>query len=485
MATEPTPSAGPWPLEPDTEAIRAWLDGVRDLLLEHLATLPAQPAAAADGPLPPHGELLAGLPEQGEELIDVVARVVGRYVPYSFNTAGPGYLAYIPGGGVVPAALADLVADVTNRYVGVAAAAPLLARLESQVLCWFAAMAGYPAAARGVLTSGGSIANMLALVAAREKVLGDAFGDGVIYVSDQVHHSITKAARLVGFATRQVRLVDTGDGLALSGERLAAAVAADRRAGLRPAIVVASAGTTNTGLVDDLDGIAEVARRERLWCHVDAAYGGFFLLTERGRRRLKGIARADSIVMDPHKGLFLPYGTGCVLVRDGEDLRRPHRSETGYLPEMQADGEVQDFCEYSPELSRSFRGLRVWLPLKVFGAAAYRRTLDEKLDLAAHAARELGGMAGLRVLAEPDLSLVAFRLVVPGAEADAADALNQRLLERVLAHRRIWMSGAWVRGRFHLRICVLHFRTHREHVDRALELIRSESARLLAEVETG
>lgn len=474
--TKPLPDR---PLEPDRETVARWIDAARDLVLEHLDGLETAPAGGAPGGQDRLEELIEPLPEEGAPLEPLLRRVMHDWVPASFLTAGPGYMAYIPGGGIVPSAIADLVADVTNRYVGVFAAAPLLARLEMTAVRWLGDVFSYPDAMRGVLTSGGSIANLIALVCARHDRLGERFQDGVVYVSDQVHHSVEKAASFVGFAKAQVRRVPTGDDLRLDAERLRDEIRSDRRVGRRPAIVVASAGTTNTGTVDDHRALADVAEEEGLWLHSDAAYGGAFALTERGRRRLEGIERADSITVDPHKGLFLPYGTGCLLVRDGKKLAAPHASAAGYLPPLQDQALSQDFCETSPELSRDFRGLRLWLPLKVFGARAYRDALDEKLDLAARAARTLAAEPTLHLVQEPDLSLVAFRFDDGrGRAPEELDALNQELLRRVLAHQEVWLSGAWVKGRFTQRICVLSFRTHAEHVEKAVARFAEEARRL-------
>ena len=355
------------------------------MLEEYLGSLAEQPASYDGVTTDELRALVEPLPEEGADAEGLFRRVIGECVPRSFNAAGPGYLAYVPGGGLPSAAVADLIGKATNRYVGVFTAAPLLARIEMTAVRWFCDLAGYPERARGILTSGGSLANLIALVCGRHRELGPRFGDGVVYVSDQAHHSLIKAASFVGFAPEQVRSLGTAEDHRLDVHRLREAIAEDRARGLRPAIVVASAGTTNTGVVDDLAAVADVARDESLWLHVDAAYGGAFLLTERGRATLAGIDRADSITVDPHKGLFLPYGTGCLLVREGEDLRRPHASESDYMPPKRDDELSQDFCEYSPELSRDFRGLRMWLPLKLHGAAAFRAALDEKLDLAAWA----------------------------------------------------------------------------------------------------
>jgi aromatic-L-amino-acid decarboxylase len=257
-------------------------------------------------------------------------------------------------------------------------------------------------------------------------------------------------------------------------------VNADRAAGRRPFLVVANAGSTNTGAVDDLTALADLARDERLWLHVDAAYGGFFLLTARGRAALRGIERADSVVLDPHKSLFLPYGTGSLVVRDAASLRRAHSVAADYMPPTQEERGRVDFCEISPELSRDFRGLRAWLPLNLYGTDAFGRALDEKLDLALWACEELRRIPGVEIVAEPQLSLVAFRLAPQGRGVAELDALNRRLIESVNARRRVHLSGTTTGGRFVARICVLSFRTHRDRVEQAIEDIRAVAAELSA-----
>ena len=441
-----------------------------DRIVPHVTSLPGQPAADTEGAEALARELIErDPPETGtpaEELLDLLFT---RAIPKSFNTASPGYLAYIPGGGLFQAAVADLVAAATNRYVGVFAAAPALVQLETNVVRWFARLAGLPPGAGGYLASGGSLANFSALVAARRDRLPEDFLSGVLYVSDQTHHCVAKAAALAGFPARRVREIATDDGFRLRLDLLEQAVAEDRRNGLRPFLVTGNAGSTNTGAVDDLPALADFCRRERLWLHVDAAYGGFFLLTKRGRRAMAGLESADSVVLDPHKGLFLPYGAGCLLVRDAETLRRAHGSEADYLPGMQRDPAFVDFCEISPELSRSFRGLAAWLPIKMHGLGPFRRNLDEKLDLALWAADELRLRPGVEIVAEPQLSLLAFRLVRPSRPPDAVDALNRRLLTAINGRGRVHLTGTNLKGRFVLRLCVLSFRTHADRIRAALE----------------
>jgi aromatic-L-amino-acid decarboxylase len=355
-------------------------------------------------------------------------------------------------------------------------AAPGLAQIEAVVGRWLCQMIGYPATSLGLLTTGGSLANLIALVTARRERLPEDFLTGVLYTSDQAHHSVQKAALLAGFPPARVREVPSDERFCLRLDVLRERIAADREAGLRPFCIVANAGTTNTGAVDDLEGVAEVAAAERLWLHVDAAYGGFFVLTERGRRALSGMEKADSVTLDPHKGLFLPYGTGSLLVRDGEALRRAHSVHADYLPPMQDDPDFVDFSSISPELSRDFRGLRVWLPVKMHGIGAFRRALDEKLDLAAWAVEELRRIPGVEIVAEPQLSLLAFRVVRSGLEEAALDDLNRRVMEAVNARKRVYITGTVAGGRFLIRICVLSFRTHLDRMREGLEDIRAAVA---------
>lgn len=462
-----------YPLELSAEEMRRMVGEALERIVTHVESLPRQTvsdtaagfelARSLAEPEPPRGG--APLPELLDLLFD-------RAVPPTFNTASPGYLAFIPGGGLFHSAVADLIGDVTNRYSAVYAAAPALARLEANVLSWFCRIAGYPPEARGLLTSGGSLANFTGLVTARRERLPEDFLRGILYTSAQAHHSVAKSALLAGFPAGNVRMVPTDDRFRLRPDALEERIREDRRRGLTPFLIVANAGTTNTGAIDPLQELADLAGRHGLWLHVDAAYGGFFLLTEEGRRAMRGIERADSIVLDPHKGLFLPYGTGALLVRDGPALRRAHRVAADYMPPVQEDPDLVDFSDYGPELSRPFRGLRVWLPLKMHGLGVFEEQLEEKLALTRLAFDRVRALPGIEILAEPQLSLFAFRLVPPGWEDrddEELNRLNRRFLERINARQRVFLTGTMLGDRFALRICVLSFRTHRDRIEAALE----------------
>ena len=415
------------PLEPSDAQLRSLLDDAVRRVVAHVGSLAAQPAdGTASAAAVSRALIEREPPEDGSEPGELLDLLFDEAIPASFNNAGPGFLAYIPGGGQPYAAAADLISAAVNRYTGVFAPAPALVQLETNVIRWFAHAVGYPASAGGFLTSGGSLANFSAVVAARHEKLPENFLNGTLYVSDQGHHCVRKAALLAGFPAANVREIPSDAAFRMRLDALAARVAADRAAGFTPFLVVASAGTTNTGAVDDLSALADFAAREGLWLHADAAYGGFFALTERGRATLAGLARADSLVLDPHKGLFMPYGSGCLLVRDPGALRRSHSVQAHYMPGMQEDPDNVDFCEISPELSRNFRGLSVWLAVKLCGLAAFRAALDEKLDLAREAADAVRAIPGVRIVAEPALSLFAFRLAPQGASTRGVEPPEPR-----------------------------------------------------------
>ena len=454
-----------YPLEPGRPEIEAMGQAAIGFVGDFVDGLPAAPAVSLEGA----DRLVAALlrppadgPGEFGALLEVFRRAAGQAV----ETAGPGYLAYVPGGGLVTSALAELLARTVNRYTGLSEFAPALVAMEHGVVRWLCGRFGLPGAATGIVTTGGSMATLSAVVAARHERLGDEFGDGTLYVTAHTHHCVAKAARIGGFPAARVRTVPTTPDLRMDVAAAARMIAADRAAGLRPFLLVGTAGTTDTGAVDPLGELGDLARREGLWFHVDAAYGGFFQLTDRGRARFAGIEAAASIALDPHKGLFLPYGTGVLLVRDGAALRAAHAGDGHYLQDLGAGRDLPDYAALGPELTREFRGLRLWLPLHLHGVGAFRGALDEKLDLAAQAHRELAADPLLEAPWAPDLSVVVFRL--RGGDQD-----NRRLLERINATRRVYLSSTRIADRYTLRLCVLSHRTHAEHIAEAVAIIRA------------
>ncbi len=419
------------------------------------------------------GALVEPMPETGSDIDTLMDLIFDHASRASLNPISPGFMGYVPGGGLFHAAVADLVGDSLNRYVGVAGVAPALSQIESNVIRWFCQIMDYPSSARGFLTTGGSLATLSAVTTARHVRLGEDFSKGVIYVSDQAHHCISKAARLAGFPAAHVRILPGDNHFRLVPDLVRQSIAEDRAKGFKPFMIVANAGTTNTGAVDPLDGLGDLARQENLWFHVDAAYGGFFCLTERGRKTMQGINAADSIVLDPHKTLFLPYGTGALLVRDGNTLKQTHSSTADYMPPMQDDEELMDFCELSPELTRPFRGLRVWLPLKLHGAAVFREYLDEKLDLARWIESEIRKIPELEIVAAPELSILAFAIKNDGHSMAKRNALTRSLIQRINEKQRVHLTGTQLKGVYAIRIAIVAYRLHQDRMEMLLEDLNS------------
>ncbi|HET9258714.1 MAG TPA: aminotransferase class V-fold PLP-dependent enzyme [Acidimicrobiia bacterium] len=400
--------------------------------------------------------------EEGRELESILADIQLAGRDGHMHPSG-GHLSYIPNSGMFTGALADFLATGLNRYTGVASAAPGFSAIEYGVVDWLCSLFDLGDQAAGLLLSGGSMANFTGIVTARSTRLGDDFANGVMYLTRHTHHSSAKAARLAGFRPDQIVTVDVDDELRLDLEALARQVGNDRSAGRRPFLVIASAGTTDTGTVDNLGAVADVADEHGLWLHVDGAYGGFFQLTERGRSKLGGIGRADSIALDPHKGLSIPFGVGALVARDESHLVDAHLGRGAYLRDDDSYNGIRDIASLGPELSRPFRALSVWLPLQLHGVAPFREALDRVLDIAQHGYQRLQAIPGIRSSWHPDLSIVAFGF--------DDDELGRAAWEAVNADRTVHLSPTIIDDRFILRFAVLNRRTTIDHVDHAIDII--------------
>ncbi len=420
--------------------------------------------------------LVAARPQAGPTEVEAVLDTVRDILATGVDNAAPGELAYIPGSGLLTAALGDLIAAVANRHTGLARFTPAAVALEQGLLRWFTELFGLPHGAQGLLLSGGSAANLTAIVAARESRSPRSSDRACLYVGRHAHASVRGAARIAGLRPEHVRVCGSSDGLRLDPETVRVAVKQDRADGLVPVAIVGAAGTTNAGAVDPLDDLATLSEELGLWFHVDAAYGGFFQLTDRGRSRLSGIERADSITLDPHKSLFLPFGTGALLVRDRTTLERTFAEEADYLrdhgddPDRSRPGSdpLPDFGALSPELTRPWRGLGLWFALSLHGTEAFVGALDRVLDLAGWAYDRLDEDEYVEVGSRPDLSIVTFR--VPGDDA-AQDAAR----EAINADGAVRLSSTVIGGRVTLRLAVLSHRTSQATIARAVTLIRDAS----------
>jgi aromatic-L-amino-acid decarboxylase len=450
------------PLEPDRETRQDLNEQVLSYLGDWYERASEMEAAGIDLDRATLESLRRPPGEAGRDLGSILEDLDLAGRPGIYHPSG-GHMSYIPNSGMYTGALADLLAAGLNRYTGITGAAPGFAAIEHGVVDWMSELFDLGPASSGLLLSGGSMANLTAIVAARTAKLGDEFTKGVLYVTPHTHHSVGKAARIVGLRADQIVPVEVDDDLRMRVPALRDRVVSDRAAGREPFLVVASAGTTDTGTVDPLGAIADLTGTEGLWLHIDAAYGGFFQLTERGRRTLAGIERGDSIALDPHKGLSIPFGVGALLVREESALVDAHQGRGAYLRDEDSYMGVRDIASLGPELSRPSRGLQVWLPLHLHGVAAFRGALEQSLDLAEHAYQRLTGIEGIEARWRPDLSLVAF-----GFEDDD---LGREALAAVNADRAVHLSPTIVDGRFILRFAIINRRTTVDHVDHAIDII--------------
>lgn len=459
------------PLEPGPDARASLAAAAAEHSERFLAELADGPSYRAS-PDFSESRLDPEFPEEGRNAEAVLAWLDRSVDRPGITTASPRFMGYVPGGGLFHSAIGDFLAAAANKYAGFAPAAPGAVRLENATVAWLAEAIGFPATAAGTLTSGGSMANLTAIVAAREA--RDEAGGGAVYTTRFAHHCIDKALLIAGRSRAPRRLIATDDRHRMRADALAEALERDSADGIRPWLVVASAGTVNTGAVDPLGDIADLCERHGAWFHVDGAYGGLFMLCDEGRRALAGIERADTAALDPHKTLFLPYGTGAVVARDGRTLLDAFSASADYIRPFGAADVGPSPGDLSPELTRPFRALRLWLPLQLAGVAAFRAAQSEKIALARYFHERLSAIAGWETGPAPDLSIVAFRY--RPREGDV-DAFNRRLLQRLQDEGRVFLSGTRIDGADWLRCAILSFRTHLEHVDEAIdELSRLASA---------
>ena len=449
-----------------------------DAIVEHLTTLGDRPTGRRANRAEMEALLREPLPQGRASFDQLLSDYREQILEYAFHLAHPRFFAYIPSSPTYAAILADALATAANLFLGNWLEAAAAAEVEIVVIDWFKEMLGIDEPeAGGLLTSGGSVANLTALAVARHAKLSDETAGAVVYASDQTHSSVERALRLLGFRPDQFARVPADGAYRLDGAALERRIDADERAGRRPFCLVANGGTTNTGAVDDLTRAAGICAARGLWLHVDAAYGGFAALTGRGRSLLAGVERADSITLDPHKWLYAPFEAGCVIFRDARQSRAVFHLLPDYLQDMPREAENVNFYDYGPQLTRGFRAFKLWFALRFYGVETYRALIDRSLDLAQLAALRLGRSPAIELLNEPSLGIVCFRHVPAGLRvgdpADEArlDRLNAELVERVIASGEAVLSSTRVGGRFALRLCVLNHRTTIEDVERAVALV--------------
>jgi len=385
------------------------------------------------------------------------------------NPASGGHLGYIPGGGVYPTALGDYLAAVFNKYAGIYYAGPGPVKLENSLIRWMCEIIGFPKSALGNLTSGGSVATLIAVATARDakNITSKNIGKSVIYLTKQAHHSVEKAIRISGLNEAIIRYVPMTEDFRMNTDVLRNMVKNDKDSGLNPFLLVAATGTTDTGAIDPLDNIAEIAKQNNMWMHTDAAYGGFFILLDSEKEKFKGIEKSDSVTIDPHKGLFLSYGLGAVLIKDVNALNNTHRYQANYMQDKVETFSEPSPADLSPELTKHFRGLRMWLPLKLFGLNPFKAALEEKLLLTRYFYKEIQKI-GFEVGPFPDLSVMIYRFVPKNKNAND---FNLKIVEEVKKDGKVFISSTKIDGTVWLRLAVLSFRTHKDTIGYTLTLL--------------
>lgn len=446
---------------------------------DFLNDLPDKPAYQSSDTM---GDGVYDIPiDENPTPFDTILQTLGDEVDSpGLNPASGKHTGYIPGGGVYPSAIADYLAAVTNRYTGVFFSSPGAVRIENMCIRWMCDLIGYPESSGGNLTSGGSMANLIGLVAARDDfgIKAKDYDKAVIYITHQVHHCVIKAVKFAGMQEATIREIPMDDRYRMKPELLNEQIKKDKEQGLIPFIVFASAGTTDLGAVDPLDKIADYADMHHIWMHVDAAYGGFFLLTDEGKKKLKGISRSNSTTIDPHKGLFLPYGSGALLVKDAQKLYESQHMSANYLQDTRTATEEASPADLSPELSKHFRGLRMWLPLQLYGVKPFRAALKEKLLLTRYFYEEIQAIEGIEVGPKPQLSILFFRYVPSSGDANT---FNGKLVREIHKDGRVFLSSTHIDGVTYLRLAVLHFRTHREEIDLIISVLKEKIKKIKEE----
>ena len=388
--------------------------------------------------------------------------------------SSPGYMAYIPGGGLYPTALGDYMAAIGNHYAGYFFASPGGVRMENMLINWVAKILGFDTSEiAGNLTSGGSYATLISIHTAREamEITSVKIPQSVIYLTAQTHHAALKSIRVTGLNEIIIRRVSMNENYQMNTDKLETMIIEDQTNGLNPFMVIGSAGTTDTGAVDDMEAIAGICKTHDLWFHVDAAYGGFFSLVEEIKPLFKGIEKCDSLVIDPHKGLFLSFGAGIVLVKNKRHLLEAHASNASYLQDLVHDPSELSPADLSPELSKHFRGMRMWLPLKLFGVNKFKAALKEKILLTRYIYEELKTIPGIELGPYPMLSVFIFR---HHPESGDINLHNQKLIKAIQDDGRVFLSSTMIGEDFYIRMAILHFRTHLDRVEACLDVIQEK-----------
>src|SRR5262245_16957728 len=438
---------------------------VVDQIVEHFEGLSDKPVMRVTPRVELEARLREPLPEEPtpvDSLLEQLRRDVWSNIG---NVQHPRFFAFIPSPSNFVSVMADALASGFNPFAGNWLEGSGTSQIELITIDWLRGMCGFPETTGGLFVSGGSMANLTALAAARRARLDNRSDNAVIYFSDQTHNSIEKGLRVLGFAREQIRGLPSDGNFRVQTESLRRAVAEDRADGKQPFCVIANAGTTNTGAVDPLDELADLCERENLWLHVDGAYGAAAALCERGRKLLAGIERADSLSLDPHKWLFQPFEIGCVLLRDARILKKTFRAMAGILEDTKrAEEEEINYYDYGVQLTRGFRALKLWLSFKTFGAAAFREAINRGFEMAEFAEGVLRQSGRWRIVAPAAMGIVTFRYVPEGCSENEINEIHRRMVEMMSEDGFAFANSTALRGQTVMRLCTINPRATEEDV---------------------
>ena len=470
-------------LDPSPDEIREWGSDTIDAMAKYLESLPTRRLYPRTTSAAIREKLDRALPNEPMEFEELLAEFKDIILEASRHNAHPRMFGYVQSPGSALAAFADLLASTLNANLTAWRSAPVAVEIERLTIDWIRQLIGYPAGAAGLFVSGGSMANLAALVTARNATAGgDVAAGGMqgnqpqmcVYVSQETHHSIEKAAGLLGIGRDNVRKIDVDQQRKIRIDHLIENITNDLAAGLKPFCVVGNAGTVMTGAVDPLTDISEVARKFGLWMHVDAAYGGFATLADSVRPLFAGMELADSVALDPHKWLYLPIDCGCVLYKNPAAARSAFSHDAEYTRVIGREAEEAfAFWDYGPELSRRFRALKVWMLLKGVGVRTLGQAVENDLRCARHLERLVDESDDFEMLAPVELSIFCFRHLPPELKRrlsaedpsvraqgeEELDRWNEKLMVSLQLDGSSYLSNALINGRFALRGCVINYRT--------------------------
>ena len=461
------------PLTLATQDMKQIAAQVSEMIVEHFVTLnemrvtqPSTMQSLSEG-------LHEPLPNQPTPVTSLLDQLKTHVFTEMTHADHPRNFAFVPGPSNFVSVMADAIASALNVFCGAWLGPSGVAQIELTTIEWLRELFRFPKEAGGLFVSGGSMANMTGLAVARHVMLANNTTNATVYFSDQTHSSVAKGLKILGFQQFQIRKIPSDAVFRLPLDALRQRIAADRLQGMVPFCVVANAGTTNAGAVDPLRELSAFCKAEGLWLHVDGAYGGSAAITERGRRVLDGIELADSLGIDPHKWLFQPYEIGCVLIRDREHLKDTFKVSAEYLKILEQQAEQVNLCDYGVQLTRGFRALKLWMSLKAFGVDAFKQAIDIGMRNAEYVESLLRAAPCWEIVTPAQLGIITFRYVAEGLEAEALDALNNRIAEKIILSGFAMISPTILASRHILRMCTINPRTTQQDLDRTIAMLQA------------